>query len=72
MPKITAIYIRVSTGQQSTRSQKPDLERWIKAQDPNELGEVVWYRDRATGKDMERPGWQKLQRAIDQDKVQRI
>ena len=27
--KITAVYLRVSTGQQSTRSQRPDLERWI-------------------------------------------
>ena len=29
--KITAIYVRVSTSSQSTRSQKPNILRWIKA-----------------------------------------
>ena len=69
MNKKTAIYMRVSTNQQSTRSQKPDLERWIVAQDPDKLGEVVWYSDTATGKNMDRPGWQKLQGAIDRGEV---
>jgi len=60
----TAVYLRVSTSQQTTRSQKPDLERWLNAQDPEKLGKVVWYSDTATGKNMDRPRWQKLQANI--------
>ena len=60
----TAIYLRVSTAQQTTRSQKPDLERWLNAQESEKLGKVVWYSDKATGKNMNRPAWQKLQAAI--------
>ena len=41
----------------------------ISAQDPEKLGEVVWYSDTATGKNMDRPGWQKLQGAIDRGEV---
>ena len=65
MSTLTAIYTRVSTSQQSTRSQKPDLQRWIDSQDPDTLGQVKWFHDSATGKNMDRPGWQKLQKAID-------
>ena len=68
----TAIYLRVSTSQQTTRSQKPDLERWIRAQDPEKLGKVAWYSDKATGKNMERPGWMKLQKAIDAGQVKKL
>lgn len=58
--KHIAIYERVSSRQQTTRSQRPDLERWAAAQ---ELP-VVWYSDTATGKTMQRPGWDKLATAI--------
>lgn len=68
----TAIYVRVSTSQQTTRSQKPDLERWIKAQDPENLGKVTWYSDKATGKNMDRSGWKKLQTAIDVGQVKQL
>lgn len=67
MSKQIAVYMRVSTGQQSMASQKPDLERWIKAQETGQ--EVKWYQDKATGKNMDRPGWQKLQAAIDRGEV---
>lgn len=65
MNKHVALYIRVSSRKQDHRSQKPDLERWAAAQ---ELP-VVWYRDTFTGKTMDRPGWQKLQAAIDRGDV---
>ena len=68
----TAVYMRVSTNQQSTRSQQPDIERWLAAQNPETLGDVKWYRDKATGKNMDRPGWQKLQAAIDVGNVQQL
>ena len=72
MDKITAIYTRVSTSQQSTRSQKPDLKRWIESQNPDTLDQVKWFHDTGTGKTMDRPGWQKLQKAIDAGQVNRL
>jgi len=33
--KIIALYVRVSTNQQNTQSQIPDLKRWIESQDNN-------------------------------------
>ncbi|MCH9023625.1 MAG: recombinase family protein, partial [Planctomycetes bacterium] len=69
---LTAVYTRVSTAQQTTRSQKPDLQRWVDAQNPDELGQVKWFHDSATGKTMDRPGWQKLQAAIDAGQVNRL
>jgi len=68
----TAVYVRVSTSQQTTRSQEPDLKRWLNAQPPDELGKVTWYSDTATGKNMDRPGWQKLQAAIDAGHVKKL
>lgn len=49
-----AIYVRVSSKAQDLRSQLPDLERWAKAYADGES--VVWYRDKASGKSMNRPG----------------
>lgn len=66
----TAIYIRVSTAQQSTRSQKADLQRWVDAQEPD--GQMKWYEDKATGKNMDRPGWLELQKAIDRGTVGKL
>jgi DNA invertase Pin-like site-specific DNA recombinase len=68
MTKHIAIYLRVSSKRQDLASQLPDLERWAAAQ-----GEAVqWYRDKFTGKSMERPGWLKLQAAIDRGDVTRV
>ena len=50
MHKHTAIYIRVSSANQSTRSQQPDLQRWIDAQDPDTP--VKFYVDKVSGKTM--------------------
>ena len=68
----TAVYVRVSTNQQSTRSQEPDIKRWLAAQNPENLGAVTWYSDAATGRNMNRSGWQKLQKAIDVGTVQQL
>jgi DNA invertase Pin-like site-specific DNA recombinase len=65
-----AVYARVSTRRQDTRSQEPDLQRWLDA-----FGDglpVVWYRDKATGKTMDRPGWNRLEAAIDRGEVSRL
>ncbi len=60
--KCTAIYMRVSTNQQDTRSQEPDLERWAAAQDPTLP--VQWYSDKQSGRTMDRPGWKQLEADI--------
>jgi len=70
MSKHIAIYIRVSTAQQSTRSQVPDLERYVQAQD--ETLPVKWYTDKATGKNMDRPQWKQIQTAIDAGQVSKL
>jgi len=60
MPRHTAIYARVSSKAQDLRSQLPDLQRWAAAHD----GPVVWYSDKASGKTMNRPEWNKLADAV--------
>jgi DNA invertase Pin-like site-specific DNA recombinase len=67
--KHIAIYCRVSKRNgQDVRSQLPDLERWVTSQDYP----VKWYRDKFTGKTMDRPGWNQLQSAIDKGEVSTI
>ena len=66
--KHTAIYIRVSSKQQDHASQLPDLERWATAHD----GNVQWYKDKFTGKTMDRPGMDKLMEDLRAGKVERI
>jgi len=63
--KHLAIYCRVSSKRQDQRSQRPDLDAWAALQKLP----VVWYLDKFTGKTMDRPGWQKLQAAIDRGEV---
>lgn len=65
MSKHIAIYVRVSSKQQSTRSQLPDLERWAAAQDEP----IQWFTDKLTGKLMNRPQWDKLEAAMRVGKV---
>jgi DNA invertase Pin-like site-specific DNA recombinase len=68
MPKKTAIYVRVSTKDQSHASQLPDLERWAAAHD----GEVEWFKDSFTGKTMSRPGMDKLMTSLYAGEIERI
>ena len=66
--KHIAIYVRVSSKQQDQRSQEPDLKRWADAQD----AECVWYRDKFTGRTMQRPGMKKLMAQIDAGHVSTV
>lgn len=65
-----AIYLRVSTRRQDTRSQEPDLKRWTEAFGAD--CEVRWYSDRATGRNMDRPGWNKLAAEVELGQVSQI
>ena len=68
MAKHIAVYIRVSSKQQDQRSQEPDLKRWADAQEEP----VIWYRDKFTGRTMDRPGMQKLLADVAAGKVSAI
>ncbi len=69
MMQHVAIYCRVSKRNgQDVRSQLPDLERWAAAQDQP----IRWYRDRFTGKTMDRPGWKTLESDIATGKVSAV
>lgn len=63
-----AVYIRVSSRKQKLVSQLPDLKRWADAQ----AEPVVFYRDTFTGKTMDRPGWAKLQGAVERGDVSTV
>jgi DNA invertase Pin-like site-specific DNA recombinase len=66
--KHIAVYVRVSSKQQDQRSQEPELTRWVQAQE----GDVVWYRDKFTGRTMQRPGMDKLLKDIESGKISSI
>lgn len=66
--KHTAIYGRVSTNEQTLASQIPDLERWAKSHS----GPIVRYDDTASGRTMQRPGWQELEANIRVGKVAQL
>ncbi len=63
------IYLRVSKGRgQDTASQEPELRRWADGQ----AKPVVWYRDKWTGKTMDRPGMAKLLADVAGGKIRTI
>jgi DNA invertase Pin-like site-specific DNA recombinase len=66
-----AIDARVSSRKQDQASQLPDLERYAKRV-ADEGEEVLWYRDKHTGKTMDRPGWNAAAAAIRSGRVDRI
>lgn len=68
MGKHVAIYLRVSSKQQSTKSQEPDLEAWAKSQ----TEPVVLYTDKVTGKKMDRPGWNRLEKDMKAGLISKI
>ena len=69
MSKHVAIYLRVSSRRQETKSQEPDLKHWIESHADQP---VIFYRDKFTGKTMERPGWNKLESAMRTGKVSTV
>ena len=67
MGKHIAIYVRVSTRRQDTKSQEPDLRRWAAAYADGVP--IKWYRDKHTGTRMDRPEWNNLEGAMRAGKV---
>lgn len=60
-------YLRPS--QQDTKSQEPDLKRWV---DAFADLPVKFYRDKASGKTMDRPAWNRLEADLEAGKVAAI
>lgn len=67
----TAIYMRVSSDRQETRSQEADLMGY-KATLEARGEEVRVYREKRTGTNYDRPEWQKLWGEVQTGQVQRI
>jgi DNA invertase Pin-like site-specific DNA recombinase len=63
-----AIYLRVSSKTQDTRSQEPDLQTWAKAQ-PDE---VTWFKDKFTGTTVDRPGLDRLLADVRRGKIKKV
>lgn len=57
------IYIRVSTLDQNVGGQEAEIRRWLSGQGIGE-SEAVWYVDKSTGDNFERPSFLKLQEGI--------
>ena len=68
MTKVAA-YIRVSSKGQKLDSQRQEIERYIRAQD---FDNVQWFKDKATGANTERPGFRALQRAVGRREVDTV
>jgi DNA invertase Pin-like site-specific DNA recombinase len=57
----TAAYTRCSTEEQNDRLQRQEIQAWA---DRNGVADMKWFADKATGTNTNRPGWQKLLRAV--------
>jgi DNA invertase Pin-like site-specific DNA recombinase len=66
-----AIYARVSSNQQDMRSQELDLKA-LAAQAESKGEEVRWYRDKSTGTNFNRAGWERLEADLNAGKITRL
>jgi DNA invertase Pin-like site-specific DNA recombinase len=57
----TAVYIRVSTVGQNEVGQRREIKRWL---DGNNVTDVRWFVDKASGDNLDRPAFAELQTAI--------
>lgn len=65
---IIAAYVRVSSKRQKDDDQRAEIQKWLDANgiDPKQ---VEWYADRETGRTMQRPEFDQLQKDIFNGKV---
>jgi DNA invertase Pin-like site-specific DNA recombinase len=64
-----AVYVRVSTTSQNLDGQKRDIQRWLAG---NNITNAVWYADKATGTNIDRPEFQRLQQDIFDGKINTV
>jgi DNA invertase Pin-like site-specific DNA recombinase len=70
-PDSIAAYIRVSTYDQKTESQREEIARWLKNHgiDPES---IQWFEDKETGKTLHRPAFLDLQRAVFDGRIKTV
>ena len=66
-----AAYCRVSTVRQKADSQINEIKKWLKANGYDE-SKVEWFVDKETGKTLQRPEFQRLQREIFSGKIKTV
>jgi DNA invertase Pin-like site-specific DNA recombinase len=66
--KTVACYVRVSTIGQNEAGQHREIERWLKGNGAD-ANTVRWYLDKSTGDNLNRPGFENLQRDIFQGDI---
>ena len=59
-----AAYTRVSTRDQSTQSQRAEIERWLSG-NGIQAEPVSWYEDQESGTTLQRPEFERLKGATD-------
>tara|TARA_B100000676_G_C17829357_1_gene706972 strand:- start:96 stop:677 length:582 start_codon:yes stop_codon:yes gene_type:complete len=65
------IYIRVSTYGQNTAGQKREIQSWLDGNAGTDV-KVRWYVDKATGNNLNRPEFERLQKDIFAGKIETV
>jgi DNA invertase Pin-like site-specific DNA recombinase len=68
---IVAAYLRVSSRTQRHDSQEAEIRRWLEG-NGIDLAAVAWYRDVETGKKLDRPEFNRLQKDIFDGRVRTV
>ena len=66
---MVGIYVRVSTAGQNIDGQKQEIERWLKG---NGVANARWYIDKATGNNLKRPAFERLQKDIFNGEIETV
>jgi DNA invertase Pin-like site-specific DNA recombinase len=64
-----AVYCRVSTTGQNLAGQRAEIERWLSG---NGIRDAKWFEDKATGTNLQRPAFAKLEKAIFNGEVKTV
>lgn len=67
----TAVYVRVSTTGQNIDGQRREIRRWLKG-NVSDGEEVRWYIDKASGNNLDRPEFERLQRDVFHGEIKMI
>lgn len=71
-PFVIAVYLRVSTRHQETKSQRQAIERWIRERGYPEA-QIDWYRDEGiSGRTTDRQGYQAMLDAVMKGRIHKI
>jgi DNA invertase Pin-like site-specific DNA recombinase len=66
-----AIYVRVSSSQQETRSQEQDLKN-LAGNEEAKGEKIEWFRDKASGTNFDRADWKRLEVAIATGRITKL